>query len=418
MNIEIDLTELKEATNPDFLPLLKNRNRYLVLRGGAGSGKSHFCAQKILLRILMDLDKPFKHKFLVLRKTAPSARKSVWPLLRNYIYDWGLNHICHENRTEMSFTFEDGSEILCTGLDDPEKIKSIEGITGVWMEEATEMALSDFRQVDLRLRGLVPTYFQIMLSFNPISDLSWVYSEFFGKKSEDAFTHFSTYKSNMFLDDIYKRKLEELIDKDFWHYKVYTLGEWGSLDHIVYNNWSEVDSFPEDVKEIICGMDFGYTHPAGLIMLGITDEGLYVKQLLYVKKQHMKKIITKMKKIIPQEYGKPNELNLNTPIYCDSAYPGDIAQLRETGFNAIPVTKGKNTVKEGIDVIKQHKLFITKDSIDLLREIRQYKYKEDKDGNVYEEPVKLRDDLMDAMRYAAYMRFRKRRLLEVLFIEM
>jgi len=420
MNVEIDLSEMEGAVNPEFFPLLKNEDRYLVMRGGAGSGKSHFAAQKILLRILDDLDKPFKHVFLILRKTAPSARKSIWPLFRNYISAWGLDAICQENKTEMTFTFPDGSVIMCTGLDDPEKIKSIEGVTSIWMEEATEMGLQDFRQVDLRLRGLFPTYFQIMLTFNPISDMNWVFNEFFAETSSilDTTTHFSTYKSNLFLDEVYKRKLEELIDRDYWHYKVYTLGEWGSLDHVIFNNWKVVSEFPTDVKDVVCGLDFGYTHPCGMVMLGITDEGIYVKQLLHLKKQHMGAVITRMKRIIPQEYGLPNELSFNTPIYCDSALPGNIAQVREAGFNAIPVSKGRFTVKEGIDALKQHKLFITKDSEDLLREIRQYKYKEDKDGNVYDEPVKLGDDLMDAMRYAAYMRFRKQSHLGVLFIEM
>jgi len=419
MQVEIDLTEMEEAINPEFLPLLKDEERYLVMRGGAGSGKSHFAAQKILIRILQDLDSPFKHTFLILRKTAPSARKSVWPLFRNYISAWGLDAICHENKTEMTFTFDDGSMILCTGLDDPEKIKSIEGVTGVWLEEATELGLNDFRQVNLRLRGLFPTYFQIMLSFNPVSDLSWVYKEFFEKENvKDTTKHFSTYKSNLFLDDHYKTQLEGLIDKDYWHYKVYTLGEWGSLDHIIYTKWSTVGEFPADVEDIVCGMDFGYTHPAGLIALGYTKEGIYVKELLHMKEKHMQRQITEIQKVIAQVYGLANELSLDTPIYCDSASPGNIAQMREAGFNAVPVAKGANTVREGIDAVKQHKMFITSDSENLLREIRQYKYKEDKDGNVYEEPVKLRDDLMDALRYAAYMRFRKNSRLNMLFVEM
>ena len=123
------ILNLKAVTNEKYFPLLENHDRYLLLYGGAGSGKSHFVAQKLLVRIIMSMKRGYKEKFLVLRKTQPAVRKSVFALLNHYIDKWELRSIADVNKTDMTLAFNGGSEILCGGLDDPEKLKSIEGVT-------------------------------------------------------------------------------------------------------------------------------------------------------------------------------------------------------------------------------------------------------------------------------------------------
>ena len=377
---------------------------------------------------MADWDKPFKHRFLVLRKTLPYAKRSVFPLFRHYIHEWGLSSFCDINRTDCVITFRNGSEILISGLDDPEKIKSIFGITSMWLEEATEMTLEDFRQLNLRMRGQVPTYYQIMMSFNPVSNLSWVYKEFYEKRAQvrsvegrrkNTTLHFSTYHDNKFLDEVYKQELQALEDIDYMWYKVYTLGEWGSLENLIFKKWSYVKGFPTDLQEVVVGLDFGFVHPSAVVLLGIGKEGTYVKELLHKKKLTVSGLAEQLKLLIPEgvEYRK-NVLCRETPIWCDNARPDAIEQLRQAGLNAMPVQKGNNSVKDGIDTVKQQKLFITEDSINIVKEIQQYKWKENRDGQVFEEPVKLHDDAMDAMRYAAYMTLRKRKNLMVCFAEM
>ena len=369
------------------------------------------------------MDKDFQHRFLVLRKTLPYAKKSVLPLFRHYIREWGLEGMCDINRTEGIITFANGSEILISGLDDPEKVKSIFGITSIWMEEATELTIDDFRQLNLRMRGKIPTYYQLILSFNPISDLSWIYKEFYGAGTHNqlknkAKLHFSTYKDNKFLDKQYKEELEALIDLDYMWYKVYVLGEWGSLENIIYKKWNTVDNIPPDVQELSIGLDFGYTHPTAAVLFGVGKEGVYVKELLYAKGLTVANVIKRLKDLIPPEapYAR-NTLNMDTPIYCDSARPDAIKEISQAGFNAIQAYKGKNSVREGINTIKSHKLHVVAGSDNVMRELRTYKWKEDKDGNVYDEPVKLNDDAMDAMRYAAFMTLRKKNKLIVVFEE-
>jgi len=417
--INIDLRKVHEIINPSFYSFLFDTNPYLVFRGGAGSGKSVFCAQKILFRLLMDYNAGFKHRFICLKKTAPYARKSLFPMFKALITEWGLDQICQVNKTNMVFMFNNGSTIEIMGLDDSEKVKSISGVTTIFLEEATEFTLEDFRQLDLRMRGLIGTYYQIMCAFNPTSKLSWVYKEFYEDKDrygDLATLHLSTYADNMYLDEAYKKKLDDLGKRDYGWYRVYTLGEWGSLEHVIYSNWEEINAFPEDITDIALGLDFGYNHPNALSQLGFTDEGIFVKELIYKSKMTISALISKMKIVIPEN--SDGQVTRNTPIYCDNARPEAIQQIRQAGFNAQTVIKGKNSVKEGIDTVKQHDLFFTKDSVNLIKEVSKYKWREDKDGNVFEEPAKIDDDGMDSIRYAAFMRLRKRREIGVVFASM
>lgn len=390
--ITLDFKKMMEVVNKPFYPLLTDNSRYLVLRGGAGSGKSEFCAQKVIFRVLKDMSRGVNHNFLILRKTIPAVKKSIFPLMREYINRWDLEELVTINKTEMTFKFINGSQILMAGLDDPEKIKSIFGLTSIWLEEANEFTLDDFRQLDLRLRGRKDTYYQIMMSFNPISKLTWVYNEFFAREKKNATLHHSTYKDNRFLDEEYEERLEALVNEDRTYYKIYTLGEWGSLEHIIYSNWGVVDKFPDVYDDTCYGLDWGYNHPSALIQVArVGERDIYVREVIYGKKLTNQDLIDKM----------DVNVDRSIPIYCDSAMPGNIEELSRAGYNTKGANRKKHSVKEGLDFVKRMDLHITADSVNLLKEIQNYKYRETKDG-VIDEPVKFNDDGMDAMRYAIF----------------
>ena len=211
--------------NDVFYPSLFNEDRYLVLWGGAGSGKSIFAGQKIITRCLNEPG----HRFLGVRKVARTIRESVYQQLQGQISDCNLSAFVTQNKTEMSFTFPNGSEIITSGLDDPEKLKSIYGITGIWIEEATDLEKSDFDQLDLRLRGETKYYKQIMLSFNPISETHWIKAELFDKPIQNCSKLHTTYKDNSFIDDEYKQVLNERVASDENLYRIYVLGDWGRI---------------------------------------------------------------------------------------------------------------------------------------------------------------------------------------------
>lgn len=229
--INVDLTALPQLTNPAFYPLYADRQRYLVLYGGAGSGKSVFAAQKLIVRTLAEPG----HKFLIVRKVAKTLRHSTFALLRETIGSWGLGQLFRANKTDMELACPNGSAIIHAGLDDVEKLKSIHGVTGIWIEEASEITPEDFRQLDIRLRGRTKHYKQIILSFNPVSITHWLKEEFFDNPKPNATVLHTTYKDNRFLDEDSKQVLEAFRDTDEYYYTVYCLGQWGVLGRTVYN---------------------------------------------------------------------------------------------------------------------------------------------------------------------------------------
>ena len=223
--------EIKSRSNRSFLPLLFDRHRYLVLKGGGGSGKSIFAGELILDRVTHEPG----HRWLVCRKVARSLRNSCFVQLQDQAlsnYSWADPRIM---RGELSIRFANGSEILFSGLDDVEKLKSIYNITGIWIEEASEILESDFNQLDIRLRGESPLRKQMILSFNPISTTHWIKKRFFDRTDDRARLHESTYLDNRFLPQEDIATLEAFRDTDEYYYQVYALGQWGVTGRTVFN---------------------------------------------------------------------------------------------------------------------------------------------------------------------------------------
>jgi phage terminase large subunit len=231
MATTIDLSNLPLVTNKIYYPLYTNKSRYLVLIGGGGSGKSHFTAQKIVFRMLVEEG----HRILVVRKVAKTLRESVFALLRGVISDWGMRQLFEYNKTDMTIKCKNGNEILMAGLDDVEKLKSIYNITSIWIEESSELEPEDYRQLDIRLRGETKNYKQIMFSFNPVSITHWLKSEFFDVTKPDTTTLHTTYKHNRFLDRESIKVLESFRETDPYYYQVYCLGEWGVLGKTIFD---------------------------------------------------------------------------------------------------------------------------------------------------------------------------------------
>lgn len=222
---------LRQESNPAFLPLFFDERRYLVLMGGGGSGKSIFAGRKVLERCLNEPG----HRWLVCRKVARTLRDSCFAQLRGQLGRHYPGAGAKVNKSDMAIAFPNGSAILFAGLDDVEKLKSIYGITGIWIEEASELEEGDFNQLDIRLRGETRFYKQIILSFNPISAAHWLKRRFFDSPDPRATVHRSTYRDNRFLDGEAIATLEGFRDKDPYYYQVYCLGEWGVTGKTIFD---------------------------------------------------------------------------------------------------------------------------------------------------------------------------------------
>lgn len=246
MNINVS----KSIFNSVYLPLLESEKRYLVLYGGAGSGKSYFAAQRYILKLL----EPSKSNLLVIRQVQNTHRNSTYALLKQVISQWKLDHLFKSTVGTMQIEcLKTKNSIIFRGLDNSEKIKSITfphgELTDIWIEEASEITESDFNQLDIRLRGNNISG-QITLTFNPVSMLHWLKKRFFDCDSDNTLVLKTTYLDNKFLSSDYGRLLKSFQKSDPYYYQVYCLGEWGIYGKTVFNSeglTERLQNLPEPV---------------------------------------------------------------------------------------------------------------------------------------------------------------------------
>lgn len=387
----------KKIFNPVYFPhLMDYSKRYEVYYGGAGSGKSVFIAQKLIYRALRS-----KRKILVLRKVNSTTKNSTFALLIKTLSDWQLINYCKVNKSDYTIILPNGSQFLCTGLDDPEKLKSIAGITDAWLEEATEFTQDDFNQVDLRIREQVDNS-QIILSFNPVSKANWCYLNFF--KPNEELEEFrsqctivqTTYKDNKFLPNNYIKTLQMMMATNPVYYKIYALGEFGSLDKLVYNNWQSYDFDHTKLKGKLCiGLDFGYVNdPTALVASIVVPEEnrIYVFQEWYEEGQLNDAI---GRKIIDLGFKKSD-------IIADSAEQKSIEEIKRMGISRIvPCAKGPDSVIHGISQVQEYELIVHPRCVKTIEELQNYSWQKDKATNEYiNKPVDKFNHCLDALRYS------------------
>lgn len=388
---EIDL-----HISASFYPLLDVQDRYLVMAGGRGSGKSEFAARKLFVRCLNEGG----HRFLVLRKVRKTAHESTLRVMRTLLVEQGIEYAHDKTHQILSFPSSEGlpNEIMFDGLDEPEKIKSIKGLTGVWIEEATEFTEHDFLEVDLALREPSPYYKQIMLTFNPDESLApWLKKRFFPDDPKDkdkrAYTHGSTIEDNP-IDTMrleYLAALDAIPDETAK--LIYRFGIWATPKGQIYK-WAVVPRVPPNCDEIIYGLDFGYSvNPSALVRIHRKADELYVEELVYENKLTNQDLGMKMRNlnIYPLDY-----------VYADSAEPKSIDEINSMGFNVLPAPKGADSVRAGIDFLRSQKIFVLEGSSNIIKELSTYKWKVDKNDDPIPEPVKFNDHSLDAIRYAIF----------------
>lgn len=369
-----------------------DKHRFHLEMGGAGSGKSFAISQSIVMDCLADTRG--QRKWLVVRKVRSTIRHSVWDLFKNVMREMGCYGLFGEHVSDFSFRCITGSQIICTGLDDPEKLKSIFGITDVWIEEATELSLADFRQINLRLRG-GNLHKKVIMSFNPISTLSWIKKEFYDTPKLNASYNHTTFENNRFIDDEYRRELISLEDVDQYFHTVYRLGQWGVLGNLVFTNYviEDFDYTEGDLENVCQGQDYGFNHASVMIRLGFRDGEMYVFDELYAKQKTNNEFIA---------LGKDFDPDYRDHIYiCETAEPARIKEFNSEGWCCYAAKKGAGSLKAGIDFLLRFKIHIhSKRCPNTAKEVQSLKRRETKDGEVLDEIVEINDDCIAAMRYA------------------
>ncbi len=363
--------------------------RYNIYYGGGGSGKSYGAVQKIILKALFN-----KRKVLVIRKVGNTLRHSIYAVFKSILNKTGIGY--KENKTDMTLSLFNGSVFLFKGLDDSEKIKSIADITDVVIEEASELTEDDFTQLDIRLRPLNEKYPQIFLMFNPVSKVNWVYTHWFLNTVEKAKIIQTSYKDNKFLNDDYRQMLEDLKNTNPAYYKIYCLGEFATLDKLVFPiihkqliNSGQIKSLP-----VFVGMDFGYINDPSAIVWGRYDK---TNKIIYIMGEYFKKgmlndeIAEKLKVL-----GLGKEV-----IVADSAEQKSITEIRRSGILRIkPAAKGPDSVMHGISWLLQNKIVVDERCLGIIEEFENYTWQKDKRTNEYiNKPIDAFNHGIDALRY-------------------
>lgn len=377
--------------------------------GGASSGKSHGVIQKVVFKSLQAWKYP--RKVLFLRKVGSSVYDSIFEDVKQCLEAWGLLGACKVNNSAYRIELPNGAQFIFKGLDNPEKIKSIKGISDVVMEEASEFTLDDYTQLTLRLRDKKHPNKQIYLMFNPVSKVNWVYNAFFVKKPKNTVIYQTTYKDNRFLDEVTKENIEELADRNEAYYKIYALGEFATLDKLVFPkykkqllNKDELSHIPSDF-----GLDYGFINdPSAFMHVKIDEE----KKRLYILEEYVKKGLTndKIAEAI-KALGYSKEI-----IRADSAEKKSNQELRNLDIpRVIDVIKGPGSVMQGIQYILQYEIIVDERCVKTIEELENYTWKKDKATNEYiNEPVDSYNHCLDAVRYAVQDRiFQKKKELDV-----
>lgn len=360
--------------NWNYDALLDDKIRFIINQGGSRSSKTYSLCQMAIVYCLTTPGKMIS----IVRKTFPTLRGTVMRDFFEVLRDLDLYEVSHHHKTENIYNFPNGSQVEFFGADNEQKLRGRKRDV-LWINEANELNFEEFTQLNMR------TTDKLIFDFNPSENFHWLYDLI--SRPEAILIH-STYKDNPFLGDSQVQEIENLIMYDESYYKIYALGEKGTGKTTIYTHYKHYEHLPE-IKDTVYGLDFGFNHPTALIEMNWIDNTCYVKEVIYKSGLTSADLIKMM-----------DELNIDKKkeIACDSARPEIIEDLRRKGYNAKQAIKD---VKGGIDSVKSSELFIHKESLNVIKEIASYKWKTNGDI-ILDEPVKVYDDAMDAMRYAIH----------------
>ena len=403
--VVIDTRVINEA----YRGYLEDTRRYQIYFGGSASGKSVFLAQRAVIDLMNG-----GRNYLIARQVGRTLRGSVFMEMLKVIDAWDVESLFTVNKSDMLITCLNGYQAIFAGLDDVAKLKSLTpakgAITDVWVEEATEIERNSLKELVKRQRGgSSKTAKRLTLSFNPIFQTHWIYSEYFASRGwtsdqklleeYDLLILKTNYKDNAFLtaDDI--ADLEN--ESDSYFYNVYTLGNWGVLGRVIFTNWKMVDMsdehggyyLPEEQRtNRKHGLDFGYSSdPAAVPMTHYerAKKRIWIYDEIYETGLTNPQLAEALEPKIGGDY-----------IRADSAEPKSIAELNSHGLNIGGAKKGKDSVLYGIQWLQQQEILVDVSCVNMRNELQTYKWKEDAGGNSLPVPVDRNNHLIDALRYA------------------
>ena len=393
-NAHIQLNLKKDLFVPKFYPMLFDySNRWEVYMGSAGSAKSYFITQKLIIRACNE-----KIKILVCRRTGTTIRNTCFSLFKDILTKWKLYpEYVKIRESDFNIKFPNGSEIIFIGLDEETKLLSLNNIGAIFIEEAFEVPKPIVEQLNLRLRGATPNQ-QIIMAFNPISKNHWLYDFCEVNPPTSFIFNHSTYKDNPFLNKEYVHELEELYKRNPAKARIFCDGQWGvDSEGLVLTNWRVEDFDPMELSarglEHRAGMDLGWIDKSAIIDTLYDKENhiIYVFNEFYKSGCQLSELASALK-----------EMNLiKSKVYVDAAEPRSIQFFKGEGINAEGCAKGKDSVKAGLMFLQDNLIIVHPKCKNFINELENFSYiKSKQTGEWTENTTHEWSHAIDACRYA------------------
>jgi len=345
--------------------------RFVINEGGSRSSKTYSLCQLIIIYCLQNNNKVVS----IIRKTFPALRATVMRDFIEILKELNIYSMEDHNKSEHIYTFSNGSIVEFFSVDDEQKIRGRKRDIA-WCNEANELYFDDFTQLNMRTES------KLIFDYNPSESTSWLYE----LPPEESILIKSTYKDNPFLPQSIRAQIEDLKRTDEALYQIYALGEKAISKSNIYSQWTFLTHRPARFVNYVYGLDFGYNHPTALMRVYWCDNDIYIEPVIYESYLTTPMIIDRM-----QSAGVEKTIT----IVADYARPEIIAELNNAGYD---VHNANKVVKKGIDNMKTFGVFCQDDKA-IRKEYENYKWKKVGDM-ITDEPVKMWDDAMDAIRYA------------------
>lgn len=398
----------KIILNSKYKPLFTTNDRFIIATGGRGSGKSFSITSWILLLMLAEEG----HTILFTRYTMTSAHLSIIPEFLEKIEllgkenEFDITKDSIENKTT-------GSKILFKGIrtssgDQTAALKSLNGVTTWVLDEAEElMSEKIFDKINLSIRAKNKQN-RVILILNPATKNHWIYKRFFLDNEVEPGSNTSknnvTYIHTTYLDNIknlnesFVTEIELLKDSNPEKYETTIMGGWMNRhDGVVFKDWGQIANVPPEAEIVGYGMDFGTTHPTTLVGVYKYDGKIILDEMLYQ---------SNMKPSLIAETVRDMKLDNSVYVFADSAYPGYIRELKDKDVSIYATPKPPGSVNQGIALMLDYDILITKRSTNLMNEFNNYTWQETADGSTIDNPIKKWDDAIDAARYVFLMRLK------------
>lgn len=373
--------------------------RVRIIQGGTSAGKTYG-----ILPLLIDYaTKNPKKEISVVSETMPHIRKGAMRDFLKIMSDTGRYIPEHWNKSNSIYTFANGSFIEFFSADQQAKVRGPRRDV-LYINECNNLDFETYNQLAIRTREVV------WLDYNPTSEF-WVNTEL---KDEDNERIILTYKDNESLNDTIVKEIEKAREKAFYNantgdlfaeqnirnaywanwWKVYGMGEVGSVQGCIYSDWDIVQSIPTGARLLGYGLDFGYQDPTAILALYMYDNELYIDEVCYRSGMTNQDIAREL---------KDKGIARNARIFADCAEPKSIAEVNGYGYNLQECKKGADSIKFGIDLLQQYKMHVTQESTNMIKEMRNWVWETDKQGKRTGRPIDAYCHLQDALRYIATM---------------